>query len=464
MMQLDAILEKTLFGLVGLVLLAAPWLFGAWEMWFFWPFVVALFLATGCFAGRLMLSARLGVPRLAFSRTSRIAILAALPFLVYALIRAIQADVRMDAERSFLLHLTPFLIGVMIVTGISGTRRRFLMLALAVNFILLSLYGVANDLLTGNSHVLWAPGYAGYQSSYPRATGSYFCPDHFAGLMELGLAVACAALLHRTASRWLRLMMLPLLGLTLGGVLLSKSRGAGLVTGIMLALAFWWAAAAWPSRTRWLARVAGLVILALGITLVAVFGDHYVKRFKEYPWTQLEHSDRYQMSTAALRGWLSAPVWGIGPGMHQNLWPHFAPSPDGDRERGIWPRFPNNRYHSFEAHNDWAQLLEEYGAVGLVLFLLAIGTAAGLLYRRWRRRAHAGTLTDQDWPILAALLAGTALAGHSIGDFNLQIPATTWLLAALAGLGLARVADTEEPPAVRHRRSPRVPQQSGGTS
>jgi O-antigen ligase len=200
----------------------------------------------------------------------------------------------------------------------------------------------------------------------------------------------------------------------------------------------------------------------LGITLFAAFGGHYVKRFKEYPWTRLEYSDRYQMSAAALRGWFSAPVFGIGPGMHQNLWPHFAPSPDGDRERGIWPRFPNNRYHSFEAHNDWAQLLEEYGAVGLALFLLAMGTAAGMLYRCWRRRAHAGRLCDQDWPILAALLAGVAMAGHSVGDFNLQIPATTWLLAGLAGVGLARVADTEEPSTDRRRRSIPTANGSGG--
>jgi O-antigen ligase len=462
MMQLDAILEKTMFGLVGLVLLAAPWLFGAWEMWYFWPFAVCLFLATGCFAGRLMLSARLGVRRLAFSRTSRIAIFAALPFLVYALIRTIQADVPMDAERSFLLHLTPFLIGVMIVTGMNEARRRFLILALTVNFLLLGLYGVANDLLAGNAHVLWAPGFSGYQSGYPRATGSYFCPDHFAGLMELGLAVACAALLHRTTSRPIRLVTLPLLGVVLWAIVLSKSRGAGLVTGIVLALTFWGAAAACPPRKRWLSLGAGLVLLALGITLFAAFGGHYVKRFKEYPWTRLEYSDRYQMSAAALRGWLSAPVFGIGPGMHQNLWPHFAPSPDGDRERGIWPRFPNNRYHSFEAHNDWAQLLEEYGAVGLALFLLAMGTAAGMLYRCWRRRAHAGRLCDQDWPILAALLAGVAMAGHSVGDFNLQIPATTWLLAGLAGVGLARVADTEEPSTDRRRRSIPTVNGSGG--
>jgi O-antigen ligase len=464
MKQLDSILEGLMFGLLMLVLLASPWLFGAWEMWWFWPFAVTLFLATGCFAVRLMLSAGLGDYHLAFSKTSRLAIAAYLPFLIYALVRALQAGVHMDAERSFLLHLTPFLIGLMIVVGVNDQRRQVLILALTVNFLLLGVYGIANDLLAGNARVLWVPGFPQYQGSYPRATGSYFCPDHFAGLMELGLAAGLALLLHRSASWRLRLGMVPLIGVVLWGILLTKSRGAGLVTGILLALALWWGTAPWPRRTRWISRGTGLALLALAIVLFASFGGHYVKRFKDYPWTRFEHSDRYQMSAAALRGWLSAPVWGIGPGMHQNLWPHFAASSDGDRERGIRPRFMNNTFHSFEAHNDWAQLLEEYGAVGLALFLLAAGTGAGVLYRGWRRYAEASespareaASDGKDWTILTALLATAAMAGHSIGDFNLQIPSTTWILAALVGLALAQVAGNHQRFSGRRRRHEQRP-------
>jgi hypothetical protein len=472
MRRLDSILENLMFGLVALVLLAGPWLFGAWEMWWFWPFAVCLFLATGCFATRLILSAGIGDHHLAFSRAGRLVIAAYLPFLVYALVRAIQADVRMDAERSFLLHLTPFLLGVMILMGIGKMRRHALILVLAANFLLLGIYGVANDFLTGNARVLWVPGFPKYQAIYPRATGSYFCPDHFAGLMELGAALALALLFHRAASWRLRLGMVPLLGVALWGIVLSKSRGAGLITVIMLTLALWWGTAAWPRRPRWITRGMGLAALTLAIVIFAAFGSHYMKRFREYPWTRLEHSDRYQMSAAAWRGWLSAPVWGIGPGMHQNLWPHFAPSPDGDRERGIWPRFRNNTFHSFEAHNDWVQLLEEYGAVGMLLFLLATGTAAGVVYRGWRRYANAAASTavrpspdpstgGGEWSILAALLAGAAMAGHSIGDFNLQIPATTWNLAALVSLALAKVTDNSR----YYSRLRRVAQdQTGGVS
>jgi len=37
---------------------------------------------------------------------------------------------------------------------------------------------------------------------------------------------------------------------------------------------------------------------------------------------------------------------------------------------------------------------------------------------------------------VTGLLALIAMAFHSLGDFNLQMPATTWMLAALVSLPL----------------------------
>jgi O-antigen ligase len=155
-----------------------------------------------------------------------------------------------------------------------------------------------------------------------------------------------------------------------------------------------------------------------------------------------------QMAAAALRAWKTAPWFGIGPGMHQNLWPHFAATPDGDRATRRWPTHPNFAYHSYEVHSDWVQLLEEYGAAGFALFLLAAAACFGLLARdlrgqsrqllenRWRCRG------DEPHPfVLSALLAMVCMGFHSLGDFNLQIPATTWLLAAVLGIAGAHLGE-----------------------
>ena len=132
--------------------------------------------------------------------------------------------------------------------------------------------------------------------------------------------------------------------------------------------------------------------------------------------------------------------------MHQNLWPHFAPSPDGDREAGIWPSMPNYDFHSYEVHSDWIQLLEEYGVIGLLLFLVPVSAWLGVLlfglYReegRWRRRDWRGRSSPGFALILGGALAGVAMIFHSFGDFNLQMPATVWLLAAGVALPLAEV-------------------------
>jgi O-antigen ligase len=365
----------------------------------------------------------------------------------------------MDAERSCLLQVTPFLLALAVLLGLTSNHRRLLVQILLVNFLLLGLYGVANHYLTGNARVLWVPGFPQYQREFHRATGSYFCPDHFAGAMELAASLTLGLLLARWIPRLRRLAFLPVLGVALWGIVLSKSRGGGMVTAVILICALWWGTAAWSRRGRRIGRLAGMAGLALALGVFAVVGEAYMKRFKAYPWDKIEYWDRYQMSMATLRGWQSAPVWGIGPGMHQNLWPHFAPSPDGNAARGIWPRFRNNYFHSYESHNDWFQLLEEYGVVGVVLFLVAMAGVVLPLAREWRRRARTADVAGatarrgvSDGLIVGALLALLAMAGHSVGDFNLQIPANTWILAALVGLALAAVARAER----RHRERSRA--------
>ena len=47
----------TAFGLTAAVILLAPWCFGAWEVWWFWPFLVLIFMTTALFGVQLLLKA-----------------------------------------------------------------------------------------------------------------------------------------------------------------------------------------------------------------------------------------------------------------------------------------------------------------------------------------------------------------------------------------------------------------------
>ena len=73
----DGLCGWMIFGLVLAVVLASPWLFGAWEMWWFWPFAVAIFFAAALFGLRMVLAAWIGFERLHFARLSRRVLLAA---------------------------------------------------------------------------------------------------------------------------------------------------------------------------------------------------------------------------------------------------------------------------------------------------------------------------------------------------------------------------------------------------
>jgi len=232
----------------------------------------------------------------------------------------------------------------------------------------------------------------------------------------------------------------------------------------------------WKARWRWLLSAIMLLLLIASIAATALFASAYTTRFLAYfggdklrgkslPEARqifLQHVEKYsrpQMYAAALRAWRTKPWTGIGPGMHQNLWPHFAATPDGNPEKGIWPSYPNNHFHSYEVHSDWLQLLEEYGAVGLGLFLAPTLLVSSLLLaglRRSARRTLEGDYTADaslnHIIIMGALFCAVAMSFHSLGDFNLQMPATTWLLAVVVAGGLSSASRELLPPRVRESR------------
>ncbi|MDI6773918.1 MAG: O-antigen ligase family protein [Verrucomicrobiota bacterium] len=496
---LDTLLSWAGFVMLAAVALISPWLFGAWEMWWFWPFAVLLFLSTAFFglrcliwgterrrrrlpADRLDWSRRLAVDvsdepsapayRVRFPGMALWAVLSAAPFLVYAFARFQQAPVFMDAERSFLRYLTPYLLGLQVICGFDRRQQRMLFALLLTDLLLLGGYGIVNHFTTGNAMALWRPGYPQYQIGTLRATGSYFCPDHFSGLMELAIAGAAGLLLARERGWPWKLGGLLLLGVGLVGVALSKSRGGGLTILAMSLAVTVWGFGQWPPPQRWYGRLCLLSALAIGLVAFWQFGQTYVERFTSAEgwgggavrgdsWAETKTrliaranmTSRGMMIAGAIRAWKSSPVVGIGPGMHQNLWPHFAASPDGNRDMGIWPSLPCNDFHSYEAHSDWVQFLEEYGAVGLGLFAIPICAwfailLVGLRRERLARMANDWDKTDHEdhAALLAGLLAAVAMGFHSLGDFNLQIPATVWLLAAFVALALARVIRTYPDP------------------
>ena len=429
--------------LLAPAVLAGPWLFGAWERWWFWPLAAWLFAAAALFGVALLDAERAltGFSDRLLRRDVSPALMACGAFLVYAVVRMLTSEVYTDAERSLLLFLLPFFTGGIAAYATGPLGRKIAYGLLAVNALALGLYGIVNHQLTGSERVMWMPGYMQYIADN-RATGSYYCPNHFAGILELGAALALGLLLDRAARRWARGFGLVLLAVCAWGIVISRSRGGGVALLALLILAPLLGLVQWRPKARWTLRAVMLVLALAAAGVVAWQAAAYRERFRNYPWTDLQKSDRIQMAAGALRAWRTEPAFGIGPGMHQNLWPHFAASADGDREKAIWPKYPNTGYHSYEVHSDWIQLLEEYGVVGVVLLLAALALVLRILWRGLRREEEAWKAAAWGLPangrffgvVLAGMLAAAAMILHEVVDFNLQMPSTGWMLGAVLGL------------------------------
>ncbi len=441
------------FVLVSLTILVGPWVFGTWEAWHFWPAATLIFVSAFAFAIRLLLKAyRAEIfgrsnwrPSGGPGKSVQAGFLFYTVFLAYAFLRAMRSEVHTDAERSFLLFLTPALVGAQVAFSFSARQNRTLFLMMAANLVLLGLYGVLNHVLFKNAYTMWLPGEPQYQTGFYRATGSYVCPDHFSGIMEFALAIGLAFAVTQRSPAGLRAGGLATAALALAGIFFSKSRGGGLTVMVMLPACLVFCLFTWGRRARLYLRLATALAGPALLAALLLTGNSYMERFSSYfgftkdserptlteVRQRLSSTARGTMFSAAYRAWKTSPAFGIGAGMHQNLWPHFAASPDGNRKTMDWPKRINNQWHSYEVHNDWLQLLEEYGLVGLILFmppLFCLAMALALLRKQQRGE-------NSPWMnsvlISSAIMALIAMTFHSLGDFNLQMPATTWMLSAL---------------------------------
>lgn len=449
-----AIVRWVLLGVLLVVAAVGPWFFGAWEMWWFWPFVVTL--AGGCLLAGVALLLGEGY----FPVEAVRLLLWCLPFCVYILLRWWLGDVVfLDAERTVLLHITGLLVAALVVFWMRERQLPWLFWGLFGSLFAMSLYGILNHLIADSRHVLWMPRFEQYAG---RATGPYYCPDHFAGAMEFLVCMGFGLILDRASGLWRRLAGSMAIVLGTIGALMSLSRGSGMTLVVILGLVVVVGFYQWPryARNGWRAICVfgGLFVLIGAFALAGNYRERFItyggldrvsptaeESVVDQVVERLLRTSRGRMYTGAWLGWQTAPWLGVGPGMQRNLWPRFAHSGDGNRETGEWPTLVNDDFHSYEVHSDWLELLQETGMIGLLLFLtgcVALGWTYWQGYRHTTIRWREDELSLMRQPIegfhmiTAGALSFGAMVFHSLGDFNLQMPGSVWLLAALLALGI----------------------------
>jgi O-antigen ligase len=268
-----------------------------------------------------------------------------------------------------------------------------------------------------------------YVSPYPgRASGTYISPNNFAGFLEMLLPLATACVLVGRMKPVVRILLGYSALVMLAGMAVTFSRGGWVAVVVALlvilgTLIF--------HRNHRLPAFLLLAVLAVGGT---VFVTNYLSQTLSYmrrvdsdlqdkPENVLNF--RRGMWTAAEQMWRDHFWWGVGPAHYDHRFREYRPesiqmSPD-------------------RAHNDYLNLLADWGATGGIIVLAGLVTFGAGWRKTWKYVCPAENdfsrgLSNRFAFFLGASAGLFALAIHSVVDFNLHIPANAILGVTLLAL------------------------------
>lgn len=305
-----------------------------------------------------------------------------------------------DATMTALAGLLVPVAGLAVFAASSQRGLRLALGSLVGAAIVSALLGLVQQ-LAGEGTVLQP-----YALTNPgKATGLFANRNHLATLLVL--AIPCAVLL--VPGRDKRLQAAALVASLVCGVVLTGSKaGMGLAL-ITTLVSFAWIAAPARARSAWLA------LLGAGATLAAAGGLWLVLTDDSPPPGGEEQQRPFIIATTLQAARDHFPV-GSGGGSFLRVYQHYE---DPDEAS------PQYRNH---AHNDYAEVLLEYGAPGALLILLVIGWWARQGQTAWRGQGPGFAEARTGVIMLGVLLA------HSAVDYPLRTGALALLSAAAAVL------------------------------
>ena len=362
---------------------------------------------------------------------SRFCLGASAIFFGYVLYRGLTSPVAYIAWPDEFTVLGALVVYLMTACYVTDPQRRLWLLLALLGLGLGNVLVGARQFATGDNFTLF--GFQRSERYTGRASGFYVCPDHLAFFLE---AVGCLALAWAIWSRgrpWVKLAVGYAACGLFGGELLTGSRGGFLSAAaglsVMTLLGLGRLRHVTPHRFR---RALIVVAVAAGL---AAFGVRAVVSHSTLLHSRAKNlvdmqDIRPRLWKAGYEQFLMEPVFGTG----ASTFLYY----------GRRLRDPHVQDDPIRTHNDYLELLGEYGlagAAGLLLFLGAHLGTGGLTYRHFTRRAAAaqslagGSMGSNAaaWNI-GALSAVAAIAAHSVVDFNLHIPANAMMAAFIFGI------------------------------
>lgn len=279
-----------------------------------------------------------------------------------------------------------------------------------------------------------------------RASGLYNCPNHLAGLLELVVLMGLSLTWWSRWPAWGKILGGYGVLLCLGGLLLTGSRGGYVSTlaglAVFAGLSLFVMARRGVEHRALLIGALAVFAAVLGFAVLKVVGQSASIADRVASMEMKEKDVRLFLGKAALQQFFLSPVAGTGSGTYLYYGREF--------------RVAAVQRDPVFVHNDYLQLLAEYGAAGLValLIFLKVHAQRGFDYvSAWRAHRLAPGEMDSDSLALCigALSCLVACAVHAVVDFNMHIPANALVAAFLLGLLANPGADPGEEPSAAGR-------------
>jgi O-antigen ligase len=320
-------------------------------------------------------------------------------------------------------------------------RLRILVRTIMIFGFGLALFGLTQS-FTSPTKVYWVR-----ELSQSTAFGPFINRHHFAGYMELTIALPLGLLFAGSVDREKRILYLFVAGLMGVALVLTASRG-GIISLVAEIMFFVIVTAIWrkqsDGRSAATSRFKSMMLrVGLGLALMIgllggvlmLGGEFSINRFIDSVNTNDPTTGRAHFWTVTVDMIETHPLLGTGLGAFGVLYTRFDSR--------------NGTFRLEQAHNDYLQILSDAGIIGAAIALSFVV----LLFVRALKRAR--SLDDFRRGLALASLGGCfAVLVHSLFDFTLHTTANALLFLILAALATMD-SRVEQAPRKRRRRSSR---------
>lgn len=354
-------------------------------------------------------------------------LLPGLAFVAYAAWRYTQVDVPYPARKELVLIA---LVAILFVVTLNNLHRQeptqWITHALVCLGTLVAAYALI-QWISGSTQVLWVLQPAQYLK---RAGGTFINPNHLAGFLCLLFPLALAQVFVGRGAPIAKILHGYAALVMLAGLAVTMSRGGWAAAALGLFALFVWLG--WRRRELRIPVAIATALVLAGAWLFVERSEKARARIENISRDGTVDSGlgRGVIWRPALAMWRDEPWLGVGPAQFDIRFPRY--------------RTPRNQISPGWVHNEYLNLLTDYGVIGASLIGLAVlALAWGVVRTSKYVERGAGDLRSRSSNRTAAFLGATigllALGAHCVVDFDLHIPAIALSAAVVAALLAAHI-------------------------